>query len=83
MKKSDHRRSRGEASTLTLRLWEFTGTALLNLLIWIAIVVYLSPLTYMLVTSLKSSDQLLEYQCSNLAWQGGEIHIPGGRRLCL
>ncbi len=47
-----------DASTLTLRLWEFSGTALLNLLVWIAIVVYLSPLTYMLATALKSSDQL-------------------------
>jgi multiple sugar transport system permease protein len=47
-----------ETSTLTLRLWEFTGTSLLNLFVWIAVVVYLSPLTYMLVTSLKTADQM-------------------------
>jgi multiple sugar transport system permease protein len=45
-------------STLTLRLWDFTGVALINLFILIIVVVYLSPLTYMLATSLKTSGQL-------------------------
>jgi multiple sugar transport system permease protein len=62
MQKSKKPRIHTGASTLTLRLWEFTGTALLNLFICIAIVVYLSPLTYMLVTSLKTSDQLRDSQ---------------------
>ena len=48
----------GDAPTLTLRLWEFTGTALLNLFIWIALVAYLSPLSYMLVTSVKTAAQM-------------------------
>jgi len=52
------RRRRSDVSTLTLRLWEFTGNSLLNLFIWIAVVVYLSPLTFMLVTSLKTAAQL-------------------------
>ena len=47
-------------STLTLRLWEFTGTSLLTLFIWIFLVVFLSPLTYMAVTSLKSADEFRE-----------------------
>ncbi len=47
-------------STLTLRIWEFTGTALLNLLVFTFVAVYLSPLAYMLVTSLKSQEQLRE-----------------------
>ncbi len=47
-----------DASTLTLRLWEFTGSALLNLLIWLSVVVFLSPLSFMVITSLKSADQL-------------------------
>jgi multiple sugar transport system permease protein len=46
-----------DASTLTLRMWEFTGTAVLNLLIWVAVVLYLSPLSYMFITSLKSPEQ--------------------------
>ncbi len=49
---------RGEASTLTLRLWEFTGTALLNLFIFILLIAYLAPLSYTIVTSLKTRTQL-------------------------
>ncbi len=45
-------------STLTFRLWDFTGTAILNLFIWIAVLLYLSPLTYMVTTALKTSAQL-------------------------
>ncbi len=56
MKKS--KAYRGEGSTLTLRLWEFTGTALLNLFIFILLIVYLSPLSYMVITSLKTRTQL-------------------------
>lgn len=56
MKKSNepHRK---QSSTLTLRLWEFTGTALLTLFIWFFLLIFLSPLTYMVITSLKSADQ--------------------------
>ena len=57
MKKSKHS-LRGQSSTLTLRAWEFTGTALLTLLVWIFLLVFLSPLSYMVVTSLRSSDEL-------------------------
>ncbi len=60
MKRSDpmpvHRRL--NLSTLSLRLWEFTGTGLLNLFIFLVVVIYLSPLTYMVVTALKSANQL-------------------------
>lgn len=49
---------RGEGSTLTLRLWEFTGIALLNLIIFTLLIVYLSPLSYTIVTSLKTRTQL-------------------------
>jgi multiple sugar transport system permease protein len=41
-----------------LRVWEFTGTALLTLLVWIFLLVFLSPLSYMVVTSLRSGDEL-------------------------
>ena len=49
---------RSRSSTLTLRTWEFTGTALLTLFIWIFLLVFLSPLSYMVVTSLKTADEL-------------------------
>jgi multiple sugar transport system permease protein len=45
-------------STLTFRLWNFTGTALLNLFMLIAIAAYLSPLSYMVATALKTNEQL-------------------------
>ncbi|MGB8215622.1 MAG: carbohydrate ABC transporter permease [Anaerolineales bacterium] len=48
---------RTQSSALTLRLWEFTGTVLLTLFVWIFLLVFLSPLSYMLVTSLRSSDE--------------------------
>ncbi len=50
--------ARGEGSTLTFRLWEFTGTALLNLFIFILLIAYLSPLSYTIVTSIKTRTQL-------------------------
>lgn len=45
------------SSTLTLRLWEFTGTALVNLFIWLLLLVYLAPLSYMLVVSISPPPQ--------------------------
>ena len=57
MKKSKpHLRS--QYSALTLRAWEFTGTAVLTLFIWIFLLLFISPLSYMLVTSLRSADEL-------------------------
>ena len=52
------KRARRDGSTLGLRLWEFTGTAMVNLFIFMLVVAYFSPLTYMLVTSLKTQAQL-------------------------
>ena len=49
---------RRQSSTLTLRAWDFTGTSLLTLFIWIFLLVFLSPLSYMAVTSLRSHDEL-------------------------
>jgi multiple sugar transport system permease protein len=48
---------RSHSSTLTLRMWEFTGTSLLTLGVWIFLIVFLSPLSYMVITSLKSADE--------------------------
>jgi len=58
LQRSKPRRRSRDTSTLTLRLWEFTGNGLLNLFIWITLVVYLFPLSYMLITSLKTSAQM-------------------------
>ena len=50
----------GDLSTLGLRLWEFTGSALVNLLVCFLLLVILSPLSYMVLTSLKDSIQFLD-----------------------
>jgi multiple sugar transport system permease protein len=56
MKKSNRSLRKG-SSTLTLRAWEFSGTAMLTLFLWIFLLVFLSPLSYMVVTSLRAADE--------------------------
>ena len=46
------------ASLLTLRTWRFTGSAILNLVLFGALAAYLSPLAYMFVTSGKEQEQM-------------------------
>ncbi|MGB7537112.1 MAG: carbohydrate ABC transporter permease [Anaerolineales bacterium] len=69
-------------STLTFRLWNFTGTALLNLLLWVAVLAYLSPLSYMVATALKTSAQLgdssapiLPSKAITFTYQGTEYSV--------
>lgn len=90
MKIFDRHRPRG-SSTLTLRLWEFTGTSMLTLLIWIFLIIFLSPLSYMVVTSLKSSDEFkdrtapllpaerLTYQYNGRTYQMYKVPTPDGK----
>jgi multiple sugar transport system permease protein len=47
-------------STLTLKLWDFTGTALLNLFMFLFLLVYLSPLPFMVIASLTPTNQFLD-----------------------
>ena len=53
------KRNRG-VSILTFRLWDFTGTALLNLFMFLFILVYLSPLPFMVIAALTPGDQFLD-----------------------
>ena len=69
-------------STLTFRLWNFTGTALLNLLLWATVLAYLSPLSYMVATALKTNAQLsdsaapiLPAQARSFTYQGTEYPV--------
>ena len=61
MKLFKRRKNVGE-STLTLRLWEFTGSAIINLVIFAVVAAYLSPLAYMFVTAVKAEGQLGDSQ---------------------
>jgi len=49
-----------DVSTLTFKLWDFTGTALLNLIMFLFLVVYLSPLSFMVIAALTPSNQFLD-----------------------
>lgn len=52
--------SKGDHSRLTLKIWDFTGTALLNLFMFLFLVAYLSPLPFMVIASLTPRDQFLD-----------------------
>jgi len=60
MKFSRNRSGGSDASTLTLRLWDFTGTAMLNLFMFLFFIAYLSPLPFMVIASLTPSNQFLD-----------------------
>lgn len=60
MKFSRKRTAGRDASRLTLRLWDFTGTALLNLFMFLFLIAYLSPLPFMVISSLTPHDQFLD-----------------------
>lgn len=60
MKFSRWRAQRQDASRLTLRLWDFTGTAMLNLFMFLFIIAYLSPLPFMVIASLTPPNQFLD-----------------------
>ena len=47
-------------STLTFKLWDFTGTALLNLFMLLFLAAYLSPLPFMIISSLTPRSQFLD-----------------------
>src|SRR5215208_3595593 len=59
MKFSRKASRRSDSSTLTRRLWDFTGTAMLNLFMFLFIVAYLSPLAFMVIASFTPRDQFL------------------------
>jgi len=59
MKIINHKYPR-DVSTLTFKLWDFTGTSLINLFIFLFILVYLSPLSFMVIASFTGHEQFLD-----------------------
>ncbi|HLO13662.1 MAG TPA: carbohydrate ABC transporter permease, partial [Anaerolineales bacterium] len=49
-----------DVSRLTLQLWDFTGTAILNLFLFLFLVAYLSPLPFMVISSLTPRTQFFD-----------------------
>ena len=68
---------RGETSRLTLRLWDFTGTAILNLFMFLFLLAYLSPLPFMVIASLTPSDQFLDPNAPILPSKRVKFHYEG------
>jgi multiple sugar transport system permease protein len=57
MQRSERKR---EFSTLSFKLWDFTGSALLNLFMLLFVIAYLSPLPFMVIASFTPHDQFLD-----------------------
>ena len=66
-----------EHSRLTLRLWDFTGTALLNLFVFLFLIAYLSPLPFMIISSLTPHDQFLDSNAPILPSKRVKFHYEG------
>jgi multiple sugar transport system permease protein len=74
------RKNLGE-SRLTTLLWQFTGSAILNLVIFLLLAVYLSPLAYVVVNTVKTPKQLADssaplYPATNPEYKYNGIDYP-------
>lgn len=72
---------RTDASRLTVKLWDFTGTALLNLFMFLFIVAYLSPLPFMVIASLTPRDQFLDAKAPILPSERVTFYYEGKDRV--
>jgi len=68
---------RQELSRLSFKLWDFTGTALLNFFMFLFILLYLSPLPFMIIASLTPSDQFLDRNAPILPSDRETFHYEG------
>jgi multiple sugar transport system permease protein len=51
---------------ISFRAWNWTGSVLVNALVWILLIAYLFPMSYMVVTALKDSRQFLDTDAPSL-----------------
>lgn len=65
------------ASTLTFRMWQFTGSAIINLVIFALLAAYLSPLVYMVATALKEKKQFSDSSAPLYPAQQVEFEFEG------
>jgi len=70
-------RRKKEFSTLSFKLWDFSGSALLNLFMFIFIVAYLSPLPFMVIASLTPRDQFLDANAPILPSERVKLNYEG------
>ncbi|HKG55176.1 MAG TPA: carbohydrate ABC transporter permease [Anaerolineales bacterium] len=72
---------RKDASRLTSRLWDFTGTAMLNLFMFLFLLAYLSPLPFMVIASLTPRDQFLDSNAPILPSKRVKFNYEGKDRI--
>lgn len=70
-----------EGSRLTLRVWDFTGTALLNLFMFLFMLAYLSPLPFMFIASFTPSDQFTNPKAPILPSERVRFYYDGKDRI--
>jgi multiple sugar transport system permease protein len=66
-----------DASRLTYRLWDFSGTALLNLFMFLFLVAYLSPLPFAFIASLTPQNQFLDAKAPILPSERVKFNFEG------
>lgn len=72
---------RSGASRLSLRLWDFTGTAMLNLFMFLFLIAYLSPLPFMVIASLTPRNQFLDARAPVLPSERVKFTYEGKERV--
>jgi len=70
-------RRKREFSTLSFKLWDFSGSALLNLLMFLFLIAYLSPLPFMVIASLTPRDQFLDANAPILPSERIKLNYEG------
>jgi multiple sugar transport system permease protein len=67
---------------ISFRAWNWSGSLLVNVLVWVLLLAYLFPMSYMIVTALKDSRQFLDSdaplwpaQDINFVYQGQEYPV--------
>ena len=76
MKFSRNPSHKRDASTLTLKLWDFTGTAMLNLFMFLFVVAYLSPLAFMVIAVPHPGGEI-PFLSANCHHHDSEQHYAG------
>lgn len=74
MRRSERKR---EFSTLGFKLWDFSGSALVNLFMFIFIIAYLSPLPFMFIASLTPRSQFLDANAPILPSERIKVNYEG------
>jgi multiple sugar transport system permease protein len=74
MKMLKFKPAHGEVSTLTYKVWDFTGTAIINLFMFLFIIAYLAPLSFMAVASLTPHLQFMDANAP--LWPSEKVTFP-------